>query len=278
MMRDPSVSRLKNLYWLRSFRAVDCTVVSTEEMQVTLRQAGYKGPVRVIPNGVDTQRFRPPASVDERKALRLRLGIPPDAEVIVFVGGYLIHRKGVDLLAASWHSVASKRRLAHLLLVGPTYDSLRPGDDQSTLGAHRSFLGGVRNSLSTSGAMDRVTFTGAVDNVEDYLRAADVFVFPSRREGMPNVVLEAYATGVPSVLCPFIGMSREFGIPGTHYLHAEHDAADIAERILELLASGSMRVTLGNRAREWVLDRFRTESSVDAYCDLYRELAGSRGK
>jgi len=270
MMRDPTVSRLKNRYWLQSFRAVDCTVVSSAAMQDSLRQTGFGGPIKVIPNGVDTTRFRPLSSVGEKEALRLRLGIPPDAEVLVFVGGYLTHRKGVDLLADAWSLVASKRPLAHLLLVGPTHNALRPVEPQ------RSFLDGVKRSMEATGAMDRVLFTGPVANVEDYLQAADVFVFPSRREGMPNVVHEAYATGVPSVVSPFIGMSEEFGIPGIHYLSAEHDAAEIAERVLELLVSENMRGTLGNKAREWVLAGFRTESSVDAYEDLYRELAANR--
>jgi glycosyltransferase involved in cell wall biosynthesis len=270
MMRDPRVGRFKNRIWLRPFREVDCTVVSTAAMQDSLRRTGFGGPIRIIPNGVDTNKFRPPSSAAERKALRLRLDIPPDAEVIMFVGGYLIHRKGVDLLADAWASVASKRPLAHLLLVGPTYNSLRPEGPQT------SFLDGVKKSLEASGAIDRVLFTGPVENVEDYLQAADVFVFPSRREGMPNVVLEAYATAVPSVLCPFTGMSREFGIPGDHYLSARHDATEIAERVLELLASESLRTGLGTKARDWVLTAFRTESSLDAYSDLYRELTTGR--
>lgn len=273
MVRDPTVGRVKNLLWLQSFRAVDCTVVSTEAMRDSLRRIGHRGMIRVIPNGVDTKRFRSASSAADKHALRLRLGIPPEAEVIVFVGGFLIQRKGVDLLADAWARVASKRPLAHLLLVGPTYDSLRLGDTGRSLESHRSFLEGVKSSLNASRAMDRVSFAGSVENVEDYLRAADVFVFPSRREGMPNVVFEAYATSVPSVLCPFIGISKEFGIPGTHYLRANHDASEIAERILELLADESQRTRLGNAAREWVFQGFRTESSVDAYCELYRELA-----
>ena len=125
--------------------------------------------------------------------------------------------------------------------------------------------------------MDRILFTGSVDNVEDYLQAADVFVFPSRREGMPNVVHEAYATALPSVLCPFVGMSPEFGVPGEHYLAAGHDAREIGARVLALLDSESLRAALGSAARAWVRDGFRTDSKRGrSYNQLYRELAAQR--
>ena len=109
-------------------------------MEESLRQVGYRGDIGIIPNGVDVNRFCPSSSVAAKEALRVRLGIPPGAEVVVFVGGYLIHRKGVDLLADAWASIASKRRQAYLLMVGPTHNALKPVDEQN------SFLAGVRTS------------------------------------------------------------------------------------------------------------------------------------
>lgn len=275
MMRDPNVGPLKNRIWLRPFRQVDCTVVSTSAMLDSLLDAGFRGVARVIPNGVDTDRFRPAGSAEKRDVLRRRLGLPVEAELVTFVGGYLIRRKGVDLLADAWGAIAAKRPSAHLLLVGPTFNALRPAREQT------AFLDRVGHSLQRSGAVDRVITTGAVDNVEEYLRASDVFVFPSRREGMPNVVLEAYATAVPSVLCPFVGMSREFGQPGVQYLSARHDAMDISRAVLDLLGDPSLRARVGGAARDWILGGLEMRASLDAYCDLYREFSAAaigRGK
>ena len=232
-------------------------------MRESLQAAGAGGRIEVIPNGVDLERFRPPADLDERYVLRERLRLPANAEIVTFIGGYLNHRKGVDLLADAWRAIASARPRAHLLLVGPTVDSFRAEDPQ------RAFLEAVHTSLRASGAMDRVSITGAVGNVEEYLRAADVFVFPSRREGMPNVVLEAYASGVASVVCPFVGMSEEFGVPGEHYVLAEHDPADLARKMLGLLEDPRRREDLGNSARTWVSSGLTLNASLDAYRDLY---------
>jgi glycosyltransferase involved in cell wall biosynthesis len=270
MVRDPGVGWLKNFVWRQSFGPVDCTVVSTEAMRASLRAVGFRGAVRVIPNGVDTVRFSP-VSAQHRRDLRRRIQVAAEAELVVFVGGFLSYRKGVDILAEAWSSIAAARPRAVLLLVGPTLDSLRPQDEQT------AFLRNVQDSLEASRAMDRVVFAGPVNDVETYLQAADVFVFPSRREGMPNVVLEAYACGVASVLCPFVGMSREFGNPGREFVESRHDAADLADRTISLLENDTLRGSLGNKARSWVADGFGVERSLDAYSSLYRDLAGETG-
>jgi glycosyltransferase involved in cell wall biosynthesis len=266
MVRDPTVGWAKNLLWKQSFRPVDCTVVSTEAMKDSLRSVGFDGPLRVIPNGVDTSRFCP-VPPGKQLALRERIGVPSEAELVVFVGGFLSYRKGVDILASAWKAISESRPQSFLLLVGPTFDSLRPAEGQT------SFLSEVRSSLESSGAMDRVAFTGPVDDVESYLQIADVFVFPSRREGMPNVVLEAYACGTASVLCPFVGISKEFGVSDKHYVASPHEPTHLADRVIGLLTDQGLRRSLGARARQWVVEGLTVARSLDSYVALYRELA-----
>ena len=267
MMRDPGVGRLKNTAWRLPFRFLDCIVVSTVAMRDSLKAARIGTRIDVIPNGVDTDRFRPVQSTLERKELKRALGLDPESKVVVFVGGYLNARKGVDLLASAWAAIAAREPEAHLVLVGPTLNALRPAAGQE------AFLSAVADDLDRSGARDRVHLTGPVSNVEDYLRAAEVFAFPSRREGMPNVVLEAFASGTAAVLCPFVGMSPEFGVPGVHYAAAEHRSEDLSARILELLGEPERRAAMGARARGWVLESLGVERSLNAYASLYRELA-----
>ena len=117
-------------------------------------------------------------------------------------------------------------------------------------------LGEFRRKLETlltaSGATDRVHFAGVVRNVEVYLRASDVFVFPSQREGMPNAVLEAMASGLPVILTPFTGLSEDFGKPGQEYLLAERDPKALAAQITKLLENDELRNNLGLHARNWV--------------------------
>lgn len=265
MVSAGSQGWLRDRFWRLPFRMLDCVVVSTGVMRDELRGHGIDGRIEIIPNGLDLDRFRP---LDEaaRVELRARLGYAVSDELVVFIGGFLSHRKGIDSLAKAWKEIARRRPLAKLVLVGPHINEL------ASEGAQRDFLAGVEASLAASGAADRVAFTGRVDQVEHYLQIADVFVFPSRREGMPNVVPEAFGCGVASVLTPFQGLPAEFGRPGDTYVLAERDA--LAAPVVELLADPERRQPLAERARRWVVEELDVERSLDRYAALYHELAG----
>ena len=113
------------------------------------------------------------------------------------------------------------------------------------------------------------------EDVEEHLRAADAFVLASEREGTPNSVLEAMATGLPSVLTRFIGFSERIGRPDEHYLLAQRDAQSLADAVGALLEKPDLRKRLGESARRWVADTLDSERSLDRYAALYRELAAS---
>lgn len=260
------VGRLKGAIERLPLRVIDCIVVSSGVMRDELRDAGVAGRIEVIPNGTDLARFRP-ALEGERRELRRRLGFAPDEELVVFVGGFLNRRKGIDVLAAAWGLVAPRRPNARLVLVGPHHDAFAEAGEES------EFLAGVRRALDDSGARDRVVLTGAVENVEDYLRAADIFVFPSRREGMPNVVPEAFGCGAPAILAPFEGLPAEFGRPGEQYVLVERTPEAFAAAIEGLLDSPERRAGLAARARRWVEEELDLERSLDLYAGLYRQLA-----
>ncbi|HEX6924543.1 MAG TPA: glycosyltransferase family 4 protein [Longimicrobiaceae bacterium] len=246
------------------FKLLDCVVVSSRLMLDRLRALGVETRIEVIPNGVDTERFRPASGADERQALRSALGIAPEDTVLLFVGP-VSPRKGIDLLLEGWCELARDYPRLHLLIVGPRRDESDP--------SQAGFARRLEMLLNASGAADRVHFVGLVENVEEYMRAADVFVFPSRREGMPNVVPEAMASGLPVVCTPFIGLPAEFGTAERQYLLASFDPRVLARRIAEVVGNTRMREELGHVARRWVEDRMAVTKSLDQYVDLYRGLA-----
>ena len=255
---------LRSFYRRWLFEPFDKVVVSSEVIKQELLVTGISASrIEVIPNGVDLVRFRPVRSSQEQRALRRRLGIELDAEVIVFVGG-ILPRKGVDVLIASWSGIARSRPLATLLLVGARHE-----DDPKT----RQFRNRLHRLVVKSTAPQRIVFTGMVTNVEEYLRAADVFVFPSLREGMGNAVLEAMATGLPCILTPFHGLPAEIGEAGREYMLVPRMPEDLANSIVSLLNNRHKRRVLGERARMWVERHLDIELSLDKFAHLYDSLA-----
>lgn len=173
--------------------------------------------VRVIYNGVDTQRFSP----GDQHAARARLGLPleENRRLVLFVGN-LVPVKGLDVLIAALTEVRSAGIEFECRLIG-----------------EGPLQGALRRQAAAAGIGDRVTFVGPVahEGLADWFRAADVVVLPSRSEGVPNVLLEAAACGTPYVA------SRVGGIPeiaGTsrNVLVPPDNASALAEGLIQALA------------------------------------------
>jgi glycosyltransferase involved in cell wall biosynthesis len=248
-------------------RFVDCVIVNSSLMRRTLRQAGIGGRIEVAPNGVDTTRFYPATDDEARQALRRELNLPVEAEIIITVGA-VEPRKGADWLLAAWAQMAAERPDSHVVIVGPRTDAQNP-----TLAPFHQTL---QDQIVASGAPERVHFTGRVNNVADYLRAADLFVFPSVREGLPNVVLEAMATAVPVIMLPFAGRAQELGRPGEEYVLVERDAAALARAIGDLLAQPAARRRLGAAGQRWVQEEMALDDTLDKLNAIYRDVARPR--
>ena len=243
---------------------VDSVVVSSSVMRQYFCGLGITVPIEVIANGVDLVRFRPAERPAERQIVRRALGIGPKELMMLFVGS-VKPRKGLDLLLEVWVRVAKEHPNAHLVIVGPRRDRVDP--------ANRGFHERLEALCVGSGAPERVHFAGIVGNVEDYMRAADIFVFPSQREGMPNVVLEAMASGLPVVMTPFVGLPAEFGEPGRQYLLAESRADELGLIVERVLSQKALRDEMGQSARRWVEEHMDVEMTLDEYAGLYRGLA-----
>lgn len=242
---------------------VDAVVVSSREMRRQLTALGVKTPVQVIPNGVDLQRFRPISSADAKARLRQQLGLDPAGEIVLAIGP-IIPRKGVDVLVEAFVTLCAEFPQTYLVLVGPRHDLAR----ENLAEFHRH----LRSTIEAAGADERVIFTGAVSNVQDYLRAADILVFASRREGMPNVVPEAMACALPIVMTPFLGLPDEFGQPGAQYVLSDWNPRHLANDLRTLLEDPQRRTALGRAARQWIEEKLDVNQSLDAYMDLYRSL------
>jgi len=186
-------------------------------------------------NGVDVERFSPGPGT-----LRARLGLPPDAPVVGFVGR-LTRDKGLPELVEAFDAILAARPQAHLLLVG-WFDA-----SEDALGS------ALRSRIKNH---PHIHMTGYVADTAPYYRAMDVMVLPTWREGFPNVVLEAAASGIPVVTTLCTG-SRDAVVPEvTGLLIPPGYPVAIREAVLQLLGNPVRRCRMGKAARAWVLQNY----------------------
>jgi glycosyltransferase involved in cell wall biosynthesis len=176
---------LRRLQWrVRTPALRRCRHVPLSPPMAAELEAGGLAVAAVIPVPVDRSRFRPPTA-EERAASRAAAGVDDGVLAVLYVG-HLRRSKAVDRLVEAVGTVAG-RRAVRLLLVG------------SGRGAADDTEAELRAQVARLGLGDVVDFVGTTDDVRRYLWAADVFVLPSEREGLPNTLIEAMACGVPCV-------------------------------------------------------------------------------
>ena len=263
---------LRRRGYQKVYNSFDALVTNSQAIEAFLRDIGVTSHIEYIPNGVNLQRFHPARSAADEQArtsLRERFGIPEGHKVIVAVGA-IMPRKGPDKLLQAWRRILPQFPDTHVLFVGPRADTHDP--KLQTFGTE------VEELVASSGAPDQVHFSGIVDDVDNYLRAAEIFVLASSREGTPNSVLEAMATGLPCLVTPFLGISAGIGQPGEHYQLVERTPEDIAAALTGLLQDEAMGRAFGERGQRYVVDHVDQQHSLDRYAALYRELGAIAGR
>jgi glycosyltransferase involved in cell wall biosynthesis len=252
-------TRFRNLWMRRGDAFVAMSRVIEDEMHA----AGVPGErIRRIPHGVDLVAFRP-ASSEEKSELRKRLGLPPGT--LLTYTGRLLKGKGLDVLLSAFIELAPRFPAARLMLVGSGAGQTLTVEDD------------LRARAEASGLGDRVIFTGRVDNVADYLRASDVFVFPSLFEALGISLVEAAACGLPCVASDTGGIVDVVDHEGTGLLHTPGDAARLAADLERILTDGDLARRLGAAARERAEREFDLDVSLERYRALFFAL-GEQGR
>jgi len=228
-------------------------VLSTEE-QRQWQAFSPRGRVHVVRNPL-----RVPTPLDPAPA-RARFAIPGDDPIVLFVGR-LIESKGIlDLVAA----LALGRSDApwHLLVVGAG-----PVDQQ------------VRQRAARAGIGDRLTLTGylAGDALQAAYEVADVLVLPSYSEGLPLVILEGMAAGLPIVTTDMRGMADHLRDGINALLVAAGEPAALAAALRRLLTDGDLRARMGAANRETVREFSPARVGRD-YLAVLRDIVAARGR
>lgn len=251
----------------RLVRRFDCFIATSREVYDECIARGLD-PARIhaIPNGVDTTVFAPAASRDAKKLLRQRLGLA-DRPTVCFVG-VLDARKNVDGILRIWSFARQRAGKCRLVLVGP-----RPRDGNP---AESRYYQDLLEFVRSHRLEDEVVFVGPQPDIASYMRCADVFLFPSRREGMPNVLLEAMASGLACVTSRAAGTSDLVQHGRNGYMFDIDDEAGMAEKVADLLLDHPAAERIGTEARATIERGFSLDATARRYAELYRRLAPPR--
>jgi glycosyltransferase involved in cell wall biosynthesis len=233
-------------------RAVARFIANAGSIERDLAALPWVGPGRVtrIYNGIDLERFRPAG----RRELRQECGIPVDAPAVAVVARLQALKGHEDLLRglpAVWERFPELR----VLLAGQ--------------GPHEAHLRGLSESLDGQG---RVRFLGHCRDVRPVLEAADLFVLPSHKEGLPNALLEAMAMGLPVVATGVGGTGEVVRDGETGLLVPPADPPALAAALCRLLESASLRERLVRDARQRLQAQFSLAQAVDQVEALLRSV------
>jgi glycosyltransferase involved in cell wall biosynthesis len=213
-----------------------------------------------LPNGVDTARFMR-ASPGQRASMRAAMHLPPDRAIALYVG-VLDQRKNILWLAEQWVTHGGFGTGALLLAVGP-----QARDDPD--GVLRQRLADLARAHP-----DLFMLHDFHADVAAYYRCADLLILPSAREGLPNVVLEAMASGLPCVAARASG-SKELIVEGeTGHTFEPDDANDLARALRACLSDKG--AAMGEAAWKLAQRRYSIPAIADAYESIYTSLLAGR--
>ena len=196
-----------------------------------------------------------------RATARERLGLPADAEVVLFFG-YIRRYKGLDVLLEAWPTVRARRPAARLVAAGEIFEDPAP----------------YRAQAEQAGSDGSVTLIGRYvpdDEVEALFKAADVVVLPYRSATQSGVTHVAYALGVPVITTDVGGLAETVRPGETGLVVPPGDPASLADAIARFFAEGlgpGFREGVGALQREHSWDRL-----ADAVIELGYALAPARG-
>ncbi len=214
-------------------------------------------------NGIDLEYFNSENNSElEFGKLRTSLGINSNDFVFIFVGR-IVADKGINELIAAFSKLSEHKKNVKLLLVGPLEQNSNPISKETVLEIHQNI-----NIIST----------GYQDLVRDYFSLANVLVFPSYREGFPNVVLQAGAMGLPSIVSNINGCNEIIINNYNGIIIPVKNELTIFDAMQLLLEDESLCRIMKANARLNVESRFNQQAVWKAILDEYKIIIDNVSK
>jgi len=238
--------RLKLRFLKHYIKAFVCP---TYEIKSEMVNYGFQGSkITVIPNGIDTNEFKPP-SAQERLEARKKLSINSNAFVVIFAGR-LEPAKGVEYLIDAWKTNSTPD--AVLLLIGKGY-----------------LESGLRQRAASNKS---IRFEGWAADIKAYFAAADVFVLPSLAEGMPNALIEAMACGLACIGTTIGGTTDLIENGKTGILVPQGNSGALAAALNKMHKQADFAAQLGLSASAFTIQHLSIKFIAQQYELFYRSL------
>ena len=223
--------------------------------------------VHTLLNSVDIDLYHPVESKLNKKEIRKRLDLPEEAVILLFVGS-VIRRKGIDVLIQAFVHIVQQNQKLFLNIIGPQNKKENPSIDED-------FVENLKQNLQSKGLGERVRFSGLIQDSEllaDYFRSSDIFIFPSRQEGMPNVVLEAMASELPVITSDIPALEKVIYHLNNGITFPVDDVNALEKAVIALASDVDMSMQLGKKARAYVCENHDYPEWQKGLSDIYHKL------
>jgi len=215
-----------------------------------------------IPNGVDIDKFSPVGSREEKNNLRKKLGLPENTFIIMFVG-FFSEDKGPDILVEAYKIVKKNIKAdMRVLFVGSTkgvYYEIKA-----------SLVKKIKDGIKGDCLEKDIIFVEKTLEIEEYYRCSDLFVLSSKREGLPNALLEAMASGLPCVSSNLDGVVGYLIFDDKEgMLFNSGDIHGLSRAVCRVFEDRKLAKDLGYSAREKVIKNFSIGIVAGQYKKLY---------
>jgi len=219
-----------------------------------------------ISNGVDQSRFEPGNEelCNEAGNFRSSLGLNSQ-DVVVCTVARMVKEKGILELLDAFAMIASQVQNAHLVLVGDVFG----GDRDGIMKEIQEFVGNSPYGV-------RVHWLGKRNDIEIILKASDIFVLPSYREGMPRSIIEAMSMGLPVVATNIRGCREEVSQEETGLLVPVGEVEPLAKALLVLINNPHKRRRFGENGLARAKSLFDENKVIEKQIRVLRQLLRAR--
>lgn len=244
---------------LNFFNSCDEVWIPQAQVEETVREYGYKGPLTVVENGNDFATMIKGDLWDFKKQARDEIGISEDEIALLFVGQH-IWEKGLDIVIETLRLLDNKIKFRmNLIGTGYAYED-------------------IKNRITSMGLNDRVKLHGVIagrEALSRYYAGSDLFIFPSFYDNAPLVIREAAAMGTPSILLKG-STASEVIRDGKNGFLTEKNPEMFANLVCNLSNNGDILHKVAEDARTTLVRSW--QNVVEEVSDRYNTLINSRKK